>query len=490
MYRTVQFSVLLLALTVLTMGVARFYALDSAPRGFYFDEASAANHAFCVSDTGRDSNQGRPLPLFFLTESSGFHSAPYVYVAAAWTTLFGRSIGALRALSAVATTLTIVGLFLLARATLGTRAALFTVVTASLSPWAFQFSRIAWDNPLYPMFLIFGLHLLWTAGGPARAIGSALLFALAMYTYAPARLVAPMIIALVFSVRVLRRSMSWAIAVPFLLVLVVSLYSMVDDMLHGPINDRAKAISLYTAYLHSGVLPTLKLFARQLLAHFSLDFLLLRGDPFNLRHSTWHFGVLSWLDVVGLTSYAVATIVAVRRRQGCADLLLLLPCAYLIALLPSPLTTESVPHALRAIGAWPFVALASGYGLAQLTERHRWGALLVTVLGVAFSTKFLITFFLLYPVESADWFDVQEQHRLAPLDRTALLAVADSTRGRLPHARFYAMSREGISCKALGVTSRVAARPPGILPPLIFQLWISGIATLLGGWLGRAVTRS
>ena len=108
---------------------------------------------------------------------------------------------------------------------------------------------------------------------------------------------------------------------------------------------------------------------------------------------------------------------------------------------------------------------------------------------MAFATKYLITFFLLYPSESADWFDVREQRRLTQLDRSALLADAAAKRGHQPHPRFYAMSQMGISCGELGVTSRDKVPPRGILPPLLFQLWISGIAVLIGSWVGRALAK-
>jgi hypothetical protein len=74
---------------------------------------------------------------------------------------------------------------------------------------------------------------------------------------------------------------------------------------------------------------------------------------------------------------------------------------------PAALTCESTPHALRAIGAWPFLSLLAGLGLADLPQRRWAGVVQTTCIGLAvvFSAYFLTDYYRAYPERSGDWFD-------------------------------------------------------------------------------------
>jgi hypothetical protein len=139
------------------MGAIRFWGLDWSPPGFFMDEAYIGAHVLCLAHTGHDAD-GRPWPLFSPSGGGGFASPTHLYPAAAWVRCFGGSIVSLRAYAAFTMTIAIVGLYFLARRLMGPRGAIYTTLAASLSPFLFQFSRMAFDDPA-----AFLLGLTWGA---------------------------------------------------------------------------------------------------------------------------------------------------------------------------------------------------------------------------------------------------------------------------------------------------------------------------------------
>jgi len=76
----------------------------------------------------------------------------------------------------------------------------------------------------------------------------------------------------------------------------------------------------------------------------------------------------------------------------------------LIGLAPSALTYEAVPHAMRAIGAWPFVALFTGAVLTLAWAHRRWIPALLTGVAIAYSLYFLPAYFHAYDKAVNHWF--------------------------------------------------------------------------------------
>ena len=102
------------------------------------------------------------------------------------------------------------------------------------------------------------------------------------------------------------------------------------------------------------------------------------GDP-NLRHSAHIVGQLSPLDILAVilavAGFSWVALLSVRQmsqrtaprwphldesEQMLVAVALSSIVAGMFATLPAALTWEGLPHALRSIGAWPFVALFSG----------------------------------------------------------------------------------------------------------------------------------
>lgn len=164
--------------------VVRFVALEVSPEGFYFDETPGATHILCLQENGRDF-YGKSWPLFSSNGIGNFTNGPYLYAGTVWTTVFGSSPTSLRAMSGFFVLLTILGIGFLAYRVGGASLGLGVLFTAALSPWAFQHSRIAWDPPLAPAFLVWGLCCLLLGKKYWSAFFAGLLFALSAYAYKP-----------------------------------------------------------------------------------------------------------------------------------------------------------------------------------------------------------------------------------------------------------------------------------------------------------------
>ena len=87
----------------------------------------------------------------------------YIYPAVVWARVFGYSAASLRALSVTVHLLGIVGLFFLARSFFGWRYAFLTMTVASLSPWTWSLSRVAFESLFSVTFLIWGMYFFFKA---------------------------------------------------------------------------------------------------------------------------------------------------------------------------------------------------------------------------------------------------------------------------------------------------------------------------------------
>jgi 4-amino-4-deoxy-L-arabinose transferase-like glycosyltransferase len=191
---------LLLAAAACALAFA-LYAWDvpGNPPGFYIDESSIAYNAHAVSRTGADE-YGVAWPLYF--RAFGDYKNPvFVYLLAAVFRVTGPSILTARLLSASLGALAALLLGLLA-ARLTKRAAVGAVVALSalLTPWLYESSRLVFEVAAYPLAVVLFLLALRRASTRERWMRAdvfwlALTLALLTYTYSIGRLLAPLLAA-------------------------------------------------------------------------------------------------------------------------------------------------------------------------------------------------------------------------------------------------------------------------------------------------------
>lgn len=176
-----------------------FYAWGAGenPPGFFIDESSVAYNAHTIAEAGRDEH-GEAWPLYF--RAFGDYKNPtYVYLLAAVFRVTGPSVAAARYLSAVLGVLAALALGLLgARVTGRSAAGLLTSLTALLTPWLFELSRVVVEVAAYPLavaLLLLAAHRASRkeAWGFADAALVALALALVTYTYSTGRLTGPLL---------------------------------------------------------------------------------------------------------------------------------------------------------------------------------------------------------------------------------------------------------------------------------------------------------
>jgi 4-amino-4-deoxy-L-arabinose transferase-like glycosyltransferase len=402
---------------------ARFFFLEKSPPGFYIDEAAGATQALCLAQDGTDA-RGESHPLFFPAFGS-FTTPVYVYLAAPWSEVFGSSIAAFRAIAAFASALTVVALFFVGRELLGPGGGHFVALAAALSPPLFQFGRIAWDPPLMVALFAWGLYVLLRARAPGGGALSGLLFGLCVYAYPATRVQLVLLLPALLLLMHRRGPGSLRRAVAFVAVLVVVTLPLLTRTAAGEMSNRYDYLGIFTAdyAARAGETPVAwflaRTFAENFLTHFEPRYLFVRGDA-NLRHSSRFVGELGWLDDLALVAGVGMGLVALVRRRGGPDrepgegpgrhpgpriAIPLALCGIVTGVVPSAMTWEGLPHALRSIGAWPFVSILSGTLLFMLVRRRPRSVLLVLVVSVVFAAAFGHHYLTRYPAKARRRFD-------------------------------------------------------------------------------------
>ena len=472
--------------------VLRFVGLEQSPPGFYGDEFRAALHAICIGETG-ESAYGERWPLFVGGAGGGFYTPPFLYFSAAWAQLFGYSITSFRAIAAFFSVLTIAALYAWVRRTAGREIAAWTVFVAALSPWSFQFARIAWDPPLAPAFLMLALWawLRWSAL-PAGLLAG-VLAALAMYAYPPMRIQAPLVFAALFAVELAGRRLRTDAVLGFALGAGVVVLPLLVYTFSGDLNQRGLAEAVFSPEFvrenrgaDSAGLFILKTTLANFAAHFSPGYLFFTGDA-NARHSTQRIGELGFVEVLGV---GIGVMLILERWLGTgarapanepqgngppgdwgARRLVCFSCFALLAgILPAALCYTGVPHALRSSGAWPFQAVVFGFLLARFAGNGARAVGVIAAVAVLHSAYFAHGVFVEYPKIDDRWFH-------GAIKRVLSASEIDTRQARriaaiVPEGyRYFRILEDGLDCRssAESVTrfleAGVPAQQGGSQPP-------------------------
>lgn len=173
----------LLALILVAAVAVRFYDLGAYPNGCQSDECN----------NGLDALKWLSgLPYRPYAETNEGQATLFTYFIALFIKLFGQSVTTMRAVSALAGSLTVLAFYFLARELYGQRLALLTAALLAADRWHLTFSRIVYELILMPLVLSLQILFLVKAlkTGRRRWWGLAgLMLALGMNTYTAYRLV-------------------------------------------------------------------------------------------------------------------------------------------------------------------------------------------------------------------------------------------------------------------------------------------------------------
>ncbi|HYK06616.1 MAG TPA: hypothetical protein VEW11_02490 [Gaiellaceae bacterium] len=357
-------GLLLAAGVVLGVASLHLWIDPSNPPGFHRDEASIAYNASTISTSLRDEHGGL-LPLYI--ESFGDYKSPvFVYALAGLFRLTGPSSEVARGLGAVGVLAAVLLLALLAfRRTRDVRVAAAVAALGGLSPWLFELGRVAVEVTLEPLVLVVLLLVLedaWRRNrwGVTHGVAAGALLALLAYTYAGARLLAPLLAAslLVFARRERLRSLGAAWATFAVLLMPLIAYAVRHP---GALSARFH----HTTFVKGDMSDweVVRTFVGNYLTDISLWSYVTGGDP----KPHIHIAGTGMLLATGVALAAAGSVLSIRvaREDRWAAFVLLatilvpIPAAltadrmngYRLALLPIMLVVLAIP-ALEALVQW------------------------------------------------------------------------------------------------------------------------------------------
>ncbi|HEY8156212.1 MAG TPA: hypothetical protein VII72_18930 [Myxococcota bacterium] len=442
----------------------RFALLEHSPPGFYGDEFRGALHQICLGETGA-SAYGERWPSFVRGAGGGLYTPPFLYFGALWAKLFGYSIADFRAMAAFFGVLTILALHGWVRRAAGGEIAAWTAFVAALSPWSFQFSRIAWDPPLAPAFLMLGLWAWGISRAATAGLVSGALVALAMYAYPPMRIQAPLVFGALLALELAQRRLRPRALVAFALSSGLIALPLLVATFNGALNQRGMAEAVFSpAYVAANrgtdlpVVFIAKATFANFLSHFSPGYLFFTGDA-NARHSTQRIGELGFLEVLGV---GIGVMLILERwlgkdartppsapagAWGARQLVGFCGFAALAGILPAALCFTGVPHALRSIGAWPFQAAIFGFLLSRFARNGARAVGVIAAVALLHSAWFAHAYFVAYPRIDDRWFHgaLERIFRASDLDtREAHRAAAIAPEGY----RYFRILEDGLDCRS------------------------------------------
>ena len=364
----------------------RLWQLGTTPQGFYSDEALYGYEAYSLLKTGNDQF-GNHLPLS-IAGFGDYRPAFSIYATIPFVAILGLNEFAVRLPSALVS-IAIIPLvyYFIYKLTAQPKIALTGMLLFSISPWALYFGRMAHETNLMTFLILCAITLflwLYKNNFQAAGIGAGILLSSALYTYHTARIFIPiMLFSLVFlnwqTVRAKWKQLLICGAIFCLSVLPlvnelqgeglsrirgISIWN--DPGLISRINEqRGNAINngmpnLFAKFFYSKLTFIPLQFTSNFLTHFSLNFLLTKGDP-NGIYNVPNSGILLWIEPV-LVIFGFIFLWKQNRKLFWWLLIVLSG-----ALIPDSLTRVA-PSSARIHVALPFIVLLDGIGLTALVN--------------------------------------------------------------------------------------------------------------------------
>lgn len=337
------------------------YRVPADPPGFYIDESSIAYNAHTISQNGRDE-YGIAAPLYF--RAFGEYKNPtLIYLLAIIFRFTGPSILIARsvcALLGVAATLALGGLtWNLSRQFYG---AILVTLSAVLTPWLYESSRLVFEVAAYPLaFALFLIALQRASTKPtwktSNVVAIAGALTLLTYTYSIGRLLGPIFAVglWLFARRDNRRAVAAAMAAYAVTLLPLALFMIGNP---GALSARFSGISYLSA--NTSFIAALGTFIRQYAIDINPWAMLVTGEE-NVRD---HVSGMGSLLLPTFVLAGAGLIVVLRKLRGDAWWQFIV-YALFVSVIPAALTVGIFPQ-LRLIIFPILVQVLMVPGLLQL----------------------------------------------------------------------------------------------------------------------------
>jgi hypothetical protein len=369
--RSIWRFVLVGALIIFACGIY-LYRVPADPPGFYIDESSIAYNAHRISQSGRDE-YAVAWPLYF--RAFGEYKNPtLIYLLAIIFRFTGPSILIARIVCAL---LGVSAALLLA--VLGWKlsrqfyVAVFVALSAMLTPWLYESSRLVFEVAAYPLAIALFLLALQRASTKqtwkaSNVVAIAAALALLTYTYSIGRLLAPMfaIGLLFFARKENRRAVAATIA-----AYVASVIPIVAFTFKHPaaLNARFSGISYLDA--NGSLLSKLARFVTQYAIDINPWTILVTGEQNVRDHVSGIGAVLAPTFVLALVG-----LIIVLRKHRSDPWWRFIVYALFVSVIPAALTVGIFPQ-LRLIAFPILLQVLMIPALSQLRwyARRRWASL-------------------------------------------------------------------------------------------------------------------
>lgn len=395
----------------------RFYQLSQNPPSLTWDEVAWGYNAYSLGIDGRDE-YGRFLPLDYLESFGDFKPPLYAYLDILPVKIFGLNEFSTRLPSALFGVLTVAATYFLTRRLFPASKeslALLAALLLAISPWHINLSRAAFEANVATFFLIGGVwqFLSWVEKNKWQSLlFSAIAFALSIYTFNTARVVAPLLVAVLvlgFIKVVLARKKHVILAffIGVLLMLPVARFLLTPQasLRFQEVNifSDIKIINVtnqeiandnnerFSKIIHNRRFAYTIEFLKHYFDHFKPSFLFIRGDG-NPKFSTQDVGQLYLWE---LPFFIAGILFLVRRREG---YWWIVPLWLLVGIAPAAIARET-PHALRIETTLPTFQIIVAFGtIVFLSWAHALGKQRMkrSIITIVFSLLILNVFYYLY----------------------------------------------------------------------------------------------
>ncbi|MBP6979902.1 glycosyltransferase family 39 protein [Candidatus Curtissbacteria bacterium] len=385
-----KFKKHILILSVLFIAIfVRTYAFEKSATSLNWDEVSITYNAWSLLETGKDE-YGDTLPLVFRSFDD-YKSPLYIYLTVPFVAIFGPVGNVVRLPSLILGSFSVLGIYLLTFQLFKKRKiAIFTSLFLALLPWSIHFSRVAFEGNILVFFIIFGIYFFYKfVNGKHNNINiSIIFFAIGMYAYHSAKLIIPLIVAIliilywkqIFSLT--RRQIIFSVLLSLILIAPLT-YSIFfsgaqkrfeDTSIFSKKNidqvDPARKLfdiengnNLPSKLFHNRSFYQLDLLFSNYLSHFSPEFLIYTHD--NPRHHATRAGLVLLSQFVFIL---FGMWLLIKKKKFNKEKILVFSLL-LTSPMASALTFEA-PHSIRASVLMIPLSILGGLGISWLSKKN------------------------------------------------------------------------------------------------------------------------
>jgi 4-amino-4-deoxy-L-arabinose transferase-like glycosyltransferase len=389
--------IILAVLVVFAALFIRSYHIETLPPGVYPDEAVNGVDAITA-------NASHNWKMFY--ENNNGREGLFMNLIALSFSLFGISVASFKMWSILFGTLTVLGMILLGEELFASRrAGIIAGFLTATSFWAVNFSRIGFRAIMLPFILVFTVFFLIRGIQKKKIIDyvfAGIFFGIGVHTYISFR-IAPLIIIVLLGAFILARKRflvtHWKEILAFVAATMIAALPILFDFYQHPdhFSGRTSQVSVFNPEVNQGhLLLTLGKSFGLTLAQFNFF-----GDQ-NWRHNLppWPeiFPIIGIFFLTGIFYFIYEFFFLLWRRIRAGErserfiLVALLLSWFFVMILPSAISFEGLPHALRSIGAMPVALLLAAFSIEAVFKwaesakyaKHKkaiWTLLIIAIVG-------------------------------------------------------------------------------------------------------------